>query len=355
MIHRLGLAVTCFAVAIFGMFTGSDAQAQSLGREQYAQETTHTFPIEVDGHISASTPDGHITVEAWDGDEVSLVVRKRVRTRKSAASAEEQFGKMRVDIEQTSSTLDIRGDVPDYRMGIGYGFSIDYEMRVPAGVDLELRTSDGPVRVNGVYGKVYARSSDGDIAVDRIGTAELRTSDGDIRADAIEGDLSAVTSDGDIRVSNVGGDAHVRSSDGNVDCHDIEGLLVVQLSDGNVHAQAIHGGISARSSDGQLVVKDASGPVELKTSDGDIELSLAAPVPMSRVTCSSSDGNIRFRLNDSAAFTIAAKTSSGRVNVGVPGEFHREQDGKRVEGHVNGGGPAVNLRTSDGSITIEPV
>jgi hypothetical protein len=76
---------------------------------------------------------------------------------------------------------------------------------------------------------------------------------------------------------------------------------------------------------------------------------------MSRVTCKSSDGNIRFKLNDAAAFTLEARTSAGRVSVGLPGEFHRENEGRLLEGYVNGGGPAVNLRTSDGSITIEPV
>ncbi len=323
-------------------------------REEYTQVTEHTFQIQGDGRISAATPDGNVTVNAWDGDDVSLIVTKRIRTRKSASSAEAFFDKMRVDIENTAGTLDIKGDVPDYRMGVGYGFSIDYELHVPTGVSVELRTSDGVVHVAGVSGKVYAKSSDGDIAVNDVGLAELRTSDGNIRVEAVEGDVSAITSDGDIQVSNIGGDVNIRSSDGNVDCREVSGLVVLQLSDGDARLQGIHGGLTARSSDGELVVRDAAGPIELKTSDGNIELSLAEPIPMSRVVCTSSDGDIRLDLPESAAFTVEARTSSGRVNIGVPGKFQFDPNGKRVEGHANGGGPAVMLRTSDGSIMVEP-
>ena len=320
-------------------------------RNEYTLESSQRIELSKDGQIAATTPDGHINVEAWDGDGVSLVITKRIRTRRGESSAEDYFDKMKVEIERSESTLRIEGDVPDFSMG--YGFSIDYTMRVPDGVSLDLRTSDGAVLVDGVYGKVYARSSDGDISVRDAGEAELRTSDGDIRVDAIEGDVSAVTSDGDIRVTNVAGDATIRSSDGDVDCRDIFGLAAIQLSDGDAHLEGIRGGVSARSSDGELVVLNAEGPVELKTSDGNIDLSLAEPIPMSRVTCTSSDGNIRFHLNETAAFTLEAKTSSGRVNVGFPGEFQRDEKGKRVEGHINGGGPAVFLRTSDGSINID--
>ncbi len=349
MSYRQALAGTFLLVAVTALSVPAYAD-----RDEYTQETEHTFEIQGDGHISASTPDGNVTVEAWDRDDVSLLVTKRIRTRRSASSAEGYFSKMRVDFANTASTLDIKGDVPDYRIGVGYGFSIDYALRVPDGVSVELRTSDGIVRVAGVYGKINARSSDGDIAVDNIGPAELRTSDGDIRAEAVEGDISAITSDGEIRVSNVAGDAYLRSSDGNVDCREVSGLVVVQLSDGDVRLQAIRGGVTARSSDGEIVVRDAAGPVELKTSDGNIELSLAEPIPMSRVACTSSNGDIRLNLPESAAFTVEARTSSGRVNMGLAGKFHHDKNGKRVEGDANGGGPAVTLRTSDGSIVVEP-
>jgi DUF4097 and DUF4098 domain-containing protein YvlB len=320
-------------------------------RNEYARESSQTIALSTDGQIHATTPDGHVIVEAWDGDGVSLVITKRIRTRRDESSAEDYFDKMKVKIDQSPSTLRIEGDVPDFSMG--YGFSIDYALRVPNGVSLDLRTSDGEVLATGVYGKVSARSSDGDISVKDAGDAELRTSDGDIRVDRIEGDVLATTSDGDIRVTNVAGDATIRSSDGDIECQEISGLVAIQLSDGDAHLETIRGGVSARSSDGELIVRDAEGPVELKTSDGNIELSLAAPIPMSRVTCTSSDGNIRFHLNETAAFTIEAKTSDGRVNVDFPGEFQRDKKGKRVEGHINGGGPAVFLRTSDGTINID--
>lgn len=345
--------LTLIAGTFISIVGNSDAAyAQLLGaRQEYVQESSKTIALPDAGLIHAATPDGEISVVAWDRDEVSLVITKRIRTRRGASSAEARFDDMKVDISTTGSGLRIVGDVPN--SSLGYGYSIDYEMRVPAGVDLELRTSDGEVRVTGVNGKVYARTSDGDIAVKDIGEAELRSSDGDIRADEIEGDISAVTSDGDIRVANVTGDASLRSSDGDIDCRDIGGRVEIQLSDGDVMVDAVHGGIFARSSDGELEVRNAAGTVELKTSDGNIVLSMSKTAPMSSVTCTSSDGNIRVRLNESAAFSIEARTSDGRVTVGFPGEFERDKKGRRISGDVNGGGRQVTLRTSDGSITVE--
>jgi DUF4097 and DUF4098 domain-containing protein YvlB len=343
MIQRRTLTL---AVAVFTTFSAAWAQ----GRHEYVQSSSQTVPAEELSKIIATTPDGEIDVQPTDTGAATLDITKRVRTRLGERKAESYFDRMTVDISTAGATLSIIGDVPDYTLGVG--FSIDYALRVPKGMALELRTSDGNIDVDEIAGELQARTSDGDITVVNTAGAELRTSDGDIRVESVEGDISAVTSDGDITIASVTGELSARSSDGDISCSDISNAIELQLSDGDATIRNARGGITARTSDGELDIENVEGPVELKTSDGDILLSLADSSEAESITCTSSDGNIRVEVTPSAAYSLEARTSSGRVNVEMPGKFSFDEKHKRVEGTINGGGPTISLRASDGSITI---
>ena len=324
--------------------------AHAQGRHEYTQTTSQTLSAQDVERIVATTPDGEIEVRPGDGSEVKLEITKRVRTRRGSDVADRNFDEMTIDISTVNRELSIIGDIPDYRPGVS--LSIDYTMQVPEGMHLNLRTSDGSVDVRDIGGHLQARTSDGDIvAIDTAGV-ELRTSDGEIEVESVEGDVSATTSDGTITIATVTGNAYARSSDGDITCDNVRGSVEIQLSDGDATIRGVHNGVTARTSDGELDIAEVNGPVELKTSDGDILLALADSAETDRITCTTSDGNIRVEVMKTAAYSIEARTSDGRVNVELPGEFDWDERHKRVQGRINGGGPKLSLRASDGSITV---
>ena len=123
---------------------------------------------------------GGVSVRAWDRDEV-LVRSKIQATARTEAAARQLAGGIRV---QTGGT--IRAEGPD--AGRGEHWSVSYEIFVPRRTGLDLRTSNGPIAVDGVNGEIRLRAVNGPISLRGVG--------GDVRGRAQNGPIS-VTLDGD--------------------------------------------------------------------------------------------------------------------------------------------------------------
>ena len=63
-----------------------------------------------------------------------------------------------------------------------------------------------------------------------------------------------------------------------------------------------------------------------------------------------SDGDIDILIAATAAMTIDFRVSDGDINVGLPilGRIRRDS----LRGDLNGGGPTLSVRTSDGDIVL---
>jgi hypothetical protein len=159
-------------------------------------------------------------------------------------------------------------------------------------------------------------TSDSDIGVGRLtGDVRMTTSDGDVTVGSLSGaNLALTTSDGDIRVEEFDGESiEIGSSDGD--------LLLGRLTAGR---------ITARTSDGDIRISSLNGSAEVRTSDGDILITLPANY----------GANIRLRGDDV------------RIARDLQFEGELDEDGERATGALNGGGPMIDARTSDGDVTI---
>src|SRR4030095_6354464 len=75
-----------------------------------------------------------------------------------------------------------------------------FELRIPAGPDLELRTRNGKIEVEEADGDVVAHTSNGAVELRGVrGDVDVRTSNGAIHAEDTEGDLVLKTSNGSVR------------------------------------------------------------------------------------------------------------------------------------------------------------
>jgi hypothetical protein len=156
-----------------------------------------------------------------------------------------------------------------------------------------------------------------EISVPAITVLDLSSSDGSLRISGIRGDARLGTSDGSIRVDSFDGNLHARTADGSVEVSGRFELLDLSTRDGRISASVWKG-------------SRMNGTWNLRTSDGSITL----------------------RLPDDLSAFLDAWTGDGHIDLQLPIEVSGRVEKNRVRGKIRGGGPTLQIHTSDGSITL---
>jgi hypothetical protein len=171
-------------------------------------------------------------------------------------------------------------------------------------------------------------------------------------------DLEARTSDGALKVNGVQGTIELHTSDGAVDVNDVSGTMRLTASDGSIHIHNVTGTLESHSSDGHATIDGKFTALIVHTSDGGLDLTLnegSALNTLSRIE--GSDGSVRVRLPRTLAVDLDVHTSDGSIKCDLPvtmsGYDSSHSSGHNLRGHVNGGGVPLEIHTSDGSVSIE--
>jgi len=186
----------------------------------------------------------------------------------------------------------------------------------------------------GVVGGVNERFSV-DVTVPQGVRLAVRTGDGATDCDPLSGRFQFETGDGAIRAHGLTGDIIVSSGDGRVILDDIDGQL------------------RARTQDGHLMAAGRFDALDLSTGDGRLDASARAGSRLSSAwSVETADGSLSLKIPHDLAAMLDARTRDGHINVQLPitidGGFAR----RSLIGELNGGGPSLRVRTSDGSITL---
>jgi DUF4097 and DUF4098 domain-containing protein YvlB len=264
-----------------------------------------TLPREGASELHVRTPDGAIQVVATDRDDIQVDAIKKARA-ESDGDARALLEEMQVTRRRDGDRWIVEASWPNrprlQREGASsftnYGREVAFEIRVPRGMRLEARSSDGAVEVTGVR------------------EARLHTEDGSIRAREIEGRLDVHTSDGSIR---------------------IEGCA---------------GPVAAETSDGSITILQARSPVRATTSDGSIDVELEQAEGPAQVELTTSDGGINLRLPAEISARVQADTEDGHVTMEPATRARFNRGRSHLETVLGDGRGTVRLRTSDGGIHI---
>lgn len=127
--------------------------------------------------------------------------------------------------------------------------------------------------------------------------------------------------------------------------------LEVRTVNGEIEITGLAGEIRLRSTNGGIAVFDSAGSVNAATTNGGIKVELDE-VAGRGMEFETTNGGIRVDLPSSVRASVRARTTNGSIETDFPvtvqGTFRRN----RLEGDINGGGPAIDLRTTNGSIRI---
>jgi hypothetical protein len=170
-------------------------------------------------------------------------------------------------------------------------------------------------------------------------------------------ELDAATSDGNLSVRNLTGNVKVHTGDGSVTLEDLHGDIRLTASDGNITVHNVTGTLDARASDGHMTVDGQFSSVQLHTSDGNLDFALAAGSQLTAASrIESSDGHVAIKLPQNLAADLDVTTSDGHIVCALPLVMDHYSSGEsashHLRGHLNAGGTALSIRTSDGNVSI---
>jgi DUF4097 and DUF4098 domain-containing protein YvlB len=258
---------------------------------RYHEDFHYSYAQSPGGRLSVENFNGSVEISGWDQNSVDVSGTKY-------ADSETRLHDVRIDISNQSNGVQIRTLRPDrdHRGHTG----AKYVIWVPRQTELE----------------------------------RIHSSNGTMRVETIDGNMTLDTSNGSVHLSDIHGNVDANSSNGSVEVRKVEGRMSFETSNGSVRAENVHGGIHAH------------------TSNGSVDLEFETP-QIGDLTASTSNGGITVHLPASTNATISAHTSGhDRIYSDFDVTVRGSLSASRLEGTLGGGGPRIELSTSNGNIRL---
>lgn len=121
---------------------------------------SRTYTVPAGGRFELINVNGRITAEPTDGKEVVVEGRRSAKARSDEA-AKELLAKLEIREEVGGSTVRVESR-PPRTSGFG-GHEIVWNVKVPKGLTVDLRTINGGVRLDGLSGEIHAKTTNGGV------------------------------------------------------------------------------------------------------------------------------------------------------------------------------------------------
>jgi len=312
-----------------------------LAASDVEDKLTKSFEAKPGGKLVVEADRGSIEVKSADANQVEIEVFRKV-SRESQAKAEEILKNHEVKFSLDGNKVQVHAE---FKRGLtdggwrdkGRNLQVRYQILVPKQFNVNLKTAGGSIKVADLIGEARGQTAGGSLSFGQMdGPIYGRTSGGGISVAGCKGGVDLETSGGSIHLGEVQGDTTAHTSGGSISLKKTNGKTAVGTSGGGIEAADVRGSIDASTAGGSITANISAQPTgdcRLHTSGGSIKVSLAEKV----------------------AVDVDAKTSGGRVVTEVPvaGVVQGEHKPNVLRGKINGGGPALSLETSGGSIYLQ--
>jgi len=284
--------------------------------------------------VDLQTAGGSLTVIGVNESEARLEVFVRGNNGKELSKAEiDERLKAHYDLQISSNngkliaTAKTKGSIRDWKKSL----SISFKAYVSQAAAAQLKTSGGSLSIDGINGNVGGVTSGGSIKIANVNSAvNLKTSGGSIKAENVTGNLLLITSGGSIQLTRLKGNIDVKTSGGSIKAEEVTGELI------------------AKTSGGSIKVDRMSGSADLGTSAGSTSVNMLSIDKYLKVNVSAGSVDLQLPLEKGMDLDLHAR----KVNIPSLNNFSGSLDKDKVVGKLNGGGAAVNVDVSVGSLTV---
>jgi len=357
----------------------------------WVEEVTGTLPAAHELHVM--TDIGSVEVQG-NAARITYLIRKRSYL-PSPDAAKRQFDHLRISAVKMGESDSIEGKVTSKNMP---RFGAEFIVQVPRDLSVvKVQTRGGSLSFSSIAATIVATTGAGLIKLDDLaGPVKIASGGGNVEAGNLGGDLTFTSGASDVRVSNVGGQTQVslaggrvyigsskastiQTGAGSIQVQKCFGDLHVVSGGGNLYLGDIYGAVQAKTEGGSVRVASATGPVQVSTGGGSVTLfnlgrgaqveTGAGPVTVEFLGnhgftdsfLHTASGDVTVCFGNSVPVTVHATSdmASGRGIVSdFPGLNISQQGGvysprsMSAEGALNGGGPALRIRTTIGQIAF---
>jgi hypothetical protein len=304
------LALLILAILPFQMACELDG---FLDSERYKEDFQYSYNLKPGGKLSVENFNGSIEILSWEKDSVQITGTKH-------AATESDLKDLKIETAADANSVRIRTVRPsELRRG---NMGAKYFIRLPRQVELE----------------------------------RVASSNGSVRVEDIQGNARLETSNGAVRMRKLAGRLDVKTSNGPIEGEDLDGEAVLRTSNGSIRIGRMSGTVEATTSNSSINVRidkpRPRQPMRFESSNGSIEVAFES-LADNDIRASTSNSSITLRLPAAVKARLRARTSHGSIHsdfdVATKGGTLEKNE---LDGEIGGGGPLLNLSSSNGSIRV---
>lgn len=241
-----------------------------------------------------------------------------------------------------SGSTTVRVDGRKVKIGCGRKASglplwVDFHVRLPEGLDCDLKHYVGQVKLEGLTADCKLDCASAEVTIEKHkGNVLVDSGSGDIRVEKMEGSLNLDTGSGDIKISDLRGDLRADTGSGDILVRNAVGV--------RIHADTGSGDVALNDSAyPQLGIDTGSGDVKVSSLIGDLE----------RWEVDTGSGDVVFLMPRSgSSFRLEVDTSSGEVQCQLATSDIHQQRGKIRGLTVGRGEGLIVVDTGSGDVSI---
>jgi hypothetical protein len=301
----VGVVLCCGALAVAAGLAGwffvwpfSSSGPIMSGGERIEQsfEVGEAPRLEIDNFA------GSVTVRAGERGEIRMIAVKQ-------GPPGIDLDRVQVEISEGASGLLIRTRKPATLSNA----SVQLEVTVPEGTQLELHTGAGSTEVRGLRSDAKVDTGAGSVTIaDLVGDLDAHTGSGSMTIDGVSGRIQADTGSGSVRISSVAGDLDAHTGSGSMEVREASGRARLDTGTGSLtYEGGPEGDCRFETGSGSITLRlpaDLDMEVDLETGSGTITVDFAVEGQISKQ-------EVRGTIGRGDAGSIHASTGTGSIQL----------------------------------------
>ena len=303
--------------------------------EKAIRQQVETTPIQVSDRLSVRTPRGHVSSKIWDRDEVKVDAKISVwGTDEEAVQAFAE--QVDIQIRRESGAVQIRPNVPKREKGDSIrSVRIDFELRHPEKVDLDVRAKHGNITLPKIDG-----------------AATLNNNRGKTIFEGASGNIRVKQNRGDVAVQHVGGNFSANNNRGSINVDRVRGRVVAKNNRGATYLKNIAGATTVQANRGVVEIENPEAGVMIQSRSCNIVVRPHKPIG-DDYAIQNKDGAVDLVIPDGSAVNVHGYVGRGSIQTDLPLSITGvSRTSQVVTGQLNGGGSKVAIELGRGSLSL---